>query len=313
MSSLLANIDLKTKLAGTNRMELLLFRLDSKQLYAINVFKVQEVLHCPPLTRIPHSHRVVRGIVTLRGHTFPVIDLGLAMGRRAVGEPQDQTLVVTEYNRSVQGFLVGNMDRIVNMNWEQIMPPPSGLSNNAYLTAVTEIDDELVQVIDVEKVLSEVMPRNESISDELLSSIDTDSHAELHVLVVDDSSVARRQLEGALTRLGIGCTLAMNGRRALQQLQAWAEEAGPLHERLLMVISDVEMPEMDGYSLTRAIRSDPRLENLYVLLHTSMSGEFNKTMVAGVGADAFIPKFQPDSLAEAILQRIEDVRHSSVA
>ena len=193
MSKLLASVDLKTQLAGTNRLELLMFTLDSNQTYAINVFKVQEVIRCPNLTQVPHAHSVVRGIANLRGRTIPVIDLAMAIGKRPLENPQDHTVIVSEYNRSIQGFLVGGMDRIVNMNWEQILPPPSGLSSNAYLTAVTEVDGRLVQIVDVEKVLVEVMPRDDNVSDELLADVDRDQTEGLHVLVADDSFVARLQ------------------------------------------------------------------------------------------------------------------------
>lgn len=308
MSKLLASVDQKTQLAGTNRLELLMFTLDSSQTYAINVFKVQEVIRCPNLTQVPHAHSVVRGIANLRGRTIPIIDLGMAIGKRPLENPQDHTVIVSEYNRSVQGFLVGGMDRIINMNWEQILPPPSGLSSNAYLTAVTEIDGRLVQIVDVEKVLVEVMPRDDNVSDEVLADVDREQTEGLHVLVADDSYVARRQIQGALKSMGIRCTLATNGRAALDQLTQWADENPNLSNELLMVISDVEMPDMDGYSLTRAIRADPRLQPLHVVLHTSMSGDFNKQMIEGVGADNFIPKFQPDHLAKAVLDRVEEFR-----
>ncbi len=308
MSKLLASIDLQTQLAGTNRLELLMFHLSSRQIYAINVFKVQEVIHCPALTQVPHAHPAVRGIANLRGKTMPILDLGMAVGLPALKDPQTCTVIVTEYNRSIQGFLVRSMDRIVNLNWQEILPPPSGLSSSAYLTAVTDINGQLVQVLDVEKVLSEVMPRDEQISAELLSTVDTGQHTGMHVLVADDSFVARRQIQGTLDSLGIRSTLVNNGRAALHTLQAWAEETPATITDMLMVISDVEMPDMDGYSLTKAIRNDPRLNTLYVLLHTSMSGDFNKKMVQGVGADNFIPKFQPDTLASAVLQRVQQLR-----
>ena len=112
MSGVLANVDLRTQLAGHNRLELLLFRLDSKQLFGINVFKVQEVIQCPPLTQVPDSHAVVRGITNMRGRTITVMDLGMAIGCAGVDKPEENFVVVTEYNQHVQGFLVGGVDRI---------------------------------------------------------------------------------------------------------------------------------------------------------------------------------------------------------
>jgi two-component system chemotaxis response regulator CheV len=302
---------MRTQLAGHNRLELLLFRLDGKQLFGINVFKVQEVIQCPLLTQIPDSHRVVRGVAHMRGRTVTVMDLGRAIGRGGVDNPQDNFVVVTEYNQYVQGFLVGSVDRIVNMNWEEILPPPKGIGNDNYLTAVTKVEGELVEIIDVEKVLAEVVGWNEDVSQEFIQEASESSEgAEQQpvVLVADDSSVARNQIKRTLQKLGIECVLANDGRQALKVLQQWAdhEDEVPLHKRLFMVISDIEMPEMDGYTFTTEVRRDPRMSDLHILLHTSLSGVFNNAMVQKVGADEFIAKFQPDVLAKAVLSRLKD-------
>ncbi|MCA1805986.1 MAG: chemotaxis protein CheV [Xanthomonadaceae bacterium] len=308
MSGLLANVDMRTRLAGHNRLELLLFRLSGKQLFGINVFKVQEVIQCPPLTAVPKSNRIIRGIANMRGKTIPVMDLSMAIG----GPPQPQVegrfVVVTEYNCSTQGFLVNGVDRIVNMNWEEILPPPRGTGRGHYLTAVTRVDEKLVEIIDVEKVLVEAIGSRDTVSGELLESVGKGDATELpqHVLVADDSSVARNQIKRTLDQLGVSCTLARDGREALEQLQAWADEEGAaVTERIFMVISDVEMPEMDGYTFTTSVRADPRFKDLYILLHTSLSGVFNNAMVEKVGADEFIAKFQPDILAGAVLKQMK--------
>jgi len=308
MSGVLANVDLRTQLAGHNRLELLLFRLDGNQLFGINVFKVQEVIQCPPLTSIPDSHRVVRGIANMRGRTITVMDLGRAIGGPGVENPAEKFVVVTEYNQYVQGFLVGGVDRIVNMNWSEILPPPQGIGNDNYLTAVTKVDGELVEIIDVEKVLAEVIGWNEEVSKEFVEeAADHDDERKPIVLVADDSSVARNQIKRTLEKLGIECVLAQDGKLALEQLQRWAENDVelPLHERIFMVISDIEMPEMDGYTFTTEVRKDPRLDQLHILLHTSLSGVFNNAMVEKVGANDFIAKFQPDVLAKTVLGRLK--------
>ncbi len=307
MSGVLANVDLRTQLAGHNRLELLLFRLSGKQLFGINVFKVQEVIQCPPLTSIPDAHPVVRGIANMRGRTITVMDLERAIGGCGVDDPSENFVVVTEYNQYVQGFLVGGVDRIVNMNWSEILPPPRGIGNENYLTAVSKVDGELVEILDVEKVLAEVVGWNEDVSQEFIDeAADQDDERKPIVLVADDSSVARNQIKRTLDKLGIECVLAKDGRQALTQLQQWAEEENelPLHERLFMVISDIEMPEMDGYTFTTEVRKDPRLDKLHILLHTSLSGVFNKAMVEKVGANDFIAKFQPDVLAKTVLNRL---------
>jgi two-component system chemotaxis response regulator CheV len=316
MSGVLANVDLRTQLAGHNRLELLLFRLDSKQLFGINVFKVQEVIQCPPLTQVPDSHPVVRGITNMRGRTITVMDLGKAIGGSGVAVPEDNFVVVTEYNQHVQGFLVDGVDRIVNMNWGDILPPPKGIGNDNYLTAVTRVDGELVEIIDVEKVLSEVVGWAEEVSQEFVQQSTGDEGGyQPVVLVADDSSVARNQIKRTLDQLGVECVLAKDGRQALDQLRQWAddEQTIALNDRLFMVISDIEMPEMDGYTFTTEVRKDPRLSELHILLHTSLSGVFNKAMVEKVGANDFIAKFQPDELAKTVLARLKNWRSARAA
>ena len=320
MSGVLASVDMRTQLAGHNRLELLLFRLDGKQLFGINVFKVQEVIQCPPLTQFPDSHRVVRGVANMRGRTVTVMDLGRAVGLRGVENPEENFVVVTEYNQHVQGFLVGGVDRIVNMHWEEILPPPKGIGSDNYLTAVTKVDGERVEIVDVEKVLAEVVGWNEDVSQEFVDEASDEKDGEERkpiILVADDSSVARNQIKRTLEQLGIECVLANDGKQALETLQSWVEQENeiPLHERLFMVISDIEMPEMDGYTFTTEVRKDPRMADLHILLHTSLSGVFNNAMVEKVGANDFIAKFQPDVLAKAVLGRLKlwQDAHSKVA
>jgi len=310
MSGVLANVDMRTQLAGHNRLELLLFRLDGKQLFGINVFKVQEVIQCPALTHIPDSHSVVRGVANMRGRMVTVMDLGKAIGGCGVDNPQDNFVVVTEYNQYVQGFLVGGVDRIVNMNWEEILPPPKGIGDDNYLTAVCKVDGELVEIIDVEKVLAEVIGWDEDVSREFIDQAaeqDDEEERKPIVLVADDSSVARNQIRRTLEQLGVECVLANDGRQALDMLKDWADHENelPLHERLFMIISDIEMPEMDGYTFTTEVRRDQRMSDLHILLHTSLSGVFNNAMVEKVGADDFIAKFQPDVLAKSVLARLK--------
>lgn len=304
MVGVLDSVDQRTRLAGHNRLELLLFRLGTKQVFGINVFKVQEVIQCPSLTKVPKSHRVVRGIASMRGKTIPVIDLGMAVGLRGVDDLTRCYVIITEYNRKTQGFLVEGVDRIINMNWEEILPPPKGSGTASYLTAVTRIDEKLVEIIDVEKVLAEVVGQIDHISEGLVSP--TDSSLPKHILVVDDSSVARNQVKRTLDQIGMQSTLAKNGREAFDILNQWADE-GPVHERIAMVISDIEMPEMDGYTLTKAVRGDPRLQGLYILLHTSLSGVFNNAMVDKVGADQFIAKFNADELATGVMSALNEI------
>ncbi len=303
MAGLLEGVDMRTKLAGHNRLELLLFRLGGRQRFGINVFKVQEVIQCPPLTSVPQSHPVVLGITNMRGKTISVMDLSLAIGGPAIENHREKFVIVTEYNRQIQGFLVESVDHIVNMNWEEMLPPPTGAAQGTYMTAVTQVEKELVEIIDVEKVLKEVVGSTEEVSEGVIRERDKDIPQ--HVLMVDDSSVARKQVSRVLTQMGVEFTTASDGQQAADQLNAWLEEGKDLENWLALVISDVEMPRMDGYSLTRTIREHPKLSHLHVLLHTSLSGVFNSAMVQKVGANDFLPKWEPDTLAMMVQEHLQ--------
>ena len=299
MAGLLDSVNQRTQLVGQNRLELLLFKLMGRQRYGINVFKVKEVLQCPPLTSMPKLHPVVRGVAHIRGKTISVIDLSLATGGRPIEDLSKCFIIISEYNRSVQGFLVNSVERIINMNWEAIMPPPQGAGRFSYLTAVTEVDKELVEIIDVEKILDQISPVNTDVSESLKTPETSEKMLGRKVLVADDSSVARNQVKKAVTSLGVECLLAKDGREALQMLKAMAKD-GPITDQIALIISDIEMPEMDGYTLTAEIRATPELKALHIILHTSLSGVFNQAMVNKVGANNFIAKFNPDELATAV-------------
>ncbi len=307
MAGVLDSVDSRTQLAGHNRLELLLFRLEGKQRYGINVFKVQEVIRCPKLTHMPKADRKVVGVAHLRNRTIPVMDLGLAISNQPIKDRENSFVIVTEYNRFIQGFLVAAVDRITNMNWKEILPPPKGSGSSSYLTAVTHVDKEMVEIIDVERVFADIMGHSEEVSSNILDEAsEMDSEKPMHVLVVDDSSVARNQVKRVLEKVGIECTLANDGQEGLEVLQKWADEGTPLNEKIALVISDIEMPRMDGYTLTTKIRKDPRMEGLYVMLHTSLSGVFNNSMVEKVGANHFIPKFKPNELAHTVINIVNN-------
>ena len=300
MSGILDSVNQRTQLVGQNRLELLLFRLNGRQRFGINVFKVREVLQCPALTSMPKLNPLVRGVAHIRGQTISVIDLSMATGGRKIEDLKTAFIVIAEYNRSVQGFLVGAVERIINTNWDAIMPPPQGTGRASYLTAVTEVEGELVEILDVEKILNEISPLNTEVSQEVASTLNTDAHKDKIIFIADDSSVARNQVKRALTTLGLEIEMAKNGLEALKRLKEIAAETGDVTDKVGVLVSDIEMPEMDGYTLTAEIKNTPELQKLHVVLHTSLSGVFNQAMVKKVGADDFIAKFHPDELASAV-------------
>ncbi|WP_100640234.1 chemotaxis protein CheV [Marinobacter salexigens] len=307
MAGVLDSVNQRTQLVGQNRLELLLFRLRGRQIYGINVFKVKEVLQCPKLYSMPNSRSVVRGVAHTRGETIPVIDLSMAIGLPGIPQEElpDSFVIITEYNRKTQGFLVTGVDRILNMNWEDILPPPKVAGKDIYLTAVTKIDDKLAEIIDVEKILSEVSPLQDDVAEDIRSKSAERAPGQLPVLVVDDSTVARRQLERCLTAIGMDVVMRNDGKQAHEFLMEITADGSKATDHFSMIISDVEMPEMDGYTLVTKIKSDPALSDLFVMLHTSLSGVFNKAMVKKVGADDFMAKFSPDELAERIMEIID--------
>ena len=310
MAGVMDSVNQRTQLVGQNRLELLLFRLDGQQLYGINVFKVREVLQCPKLTLMPKSNPVVCGVASIRGATIPIMDLAMATGSGGLQDQSNPFVIITEYNTKTQGFLVRSVERIVNMNWEEIHPPPKGTGHDHYLTAVTRVDNQLVEIIDVEKVLAEVAPAPEAISAGVVDDETQHKALSLRVLTVDDSSVARKQVSRCLQTVGVEVVALNDGRQALDYLRKLVEEGKKPEEEFLMMISDIEMPEMDGYTLTAEIRSDPRMQKLHIILHTSLSGVFNQAMVKKVGADDFLAKFRPDDLASRVVDRIKAADHS---
>ena len=310
--NLLSNIDARTRLAGTNKLEILLFALgvDSRtgrrETFGINVFKVREVMRTPSITAAPEMSAAVKGMVSLRGVLVPVVDLAEYIGMPS--ETARDIMIVTEYNGHTQGFLVEGVDTILRLDWSQMRVPPEMLTSNlgGLVTAVTELPDgRLVMMLDVERVLAETTSYDDAFLFKDLKPID---NTDVTVFFADDSSVARSQITRTLDALGIKHHGAINGRAAwdeLQKLAAYAQSSGrPLNELVHAVLTDVEMPEMDGYILTKNIKSDPRFAGIPVIMHSSLSGSSNQQLGVSVGVDEYVPKFEPQRLAETLTRLI---------
>ncbi|WP_426415386.1 chemotaxis protein [Aestuariirhabdus sp. LZHN29] len=286
-----------------SRQELLLFQLKGRQPFGINVLKICEIIPYEPLNQIPCSHPAVIGIAKLRGQPLTVIDLSVAVGKASIKDLEAETasIVITEFNRSIQGFLVRKVDRIASFDWTDILPPPAGSGNSSYITGVTKIDDELVEIIDVERVLNEVTPP-EDIAGGYVRQLDEAHLKALQkkcILVVDDSAMARKQIARTLETIGVPYYLARDGKEALEKLRDLSHSEG---KHVDMIISDIEMPEMDGYTLTKEIRKDEELSSSYVLLHTSLAGEISARNATRSGANASLTKFVTDELTEAVIE-----------
>lgn len=309
MSDLLKNIDARTKLAGTNKLEILMFSLGKdrrtgrEETFGINVFKVREVMRIPEITRAPEMPPAVEGMVSLRGALVPVIDLAKYIGMESDSQPE--IMIVTEYNGHTQGFLVEAVDTILRIDWSQMRVPPEMMNAppGGLVTAVTELDDgRLVMMLDVEKLLADTTHYD----DELLFAGIAPLAAEATVVFADDSAIARRQIRKTLDLMGVRPVAAINGRQAWEELQRIADHACGLGRDALdlvhAVVTDIEMPEMDGFMLTRMIRSDERFARLPVVMYSSLSGRSNRQLADGVGIDAYVSKLEPRALAETLAQ-----------
>ncbi|HET6555531.1 MAG TPA: chemotaxis protein [Dyella sp.] len=292
-------VEQQTRLAGHNRVAMLLFRMGDEQLFGINVFKVREVMRRPALERMPGAHHLIAGSCNYRGMTIPVIDLAVALGYPSLRDEPSAHMMVTEFSRSMQGFLVAEPQRLVQCDGDNLETPAPALGFGTRVNAVTRVDGALVAVVDVEQVLASLNTTQAELSAPMQRMARVHDLQPRRVMVVDDSLVARNQLVNLFRQMDVECVVAQDGREALKRLEELAE--APEGEGITLVVSDIEMPRMDGYALTRAIRDTPELRKLKVVLHSSISGIFNEAMVREVNADRFVAKFQPDLLAQTVL------------
>ena len=314
MSDLLKNIDARTKLAGTNKLEILMFSLgkdrrsNREETFGINVFKVREVMRIPVITRAPEMPAAVEGMVSLRGVLVPVIDLAKYIGMETECSPE--IMIVTEYNGQTQGFLVKAVDTILRLDWSAMRVPPAMLmaEMGGQVTAITELKDgRLVMMMDVEKVLSETSRYDDDES--IFKNVQPiEKGKERTVFFVDDSAVARAQISRTLDAMQVKYISAINGRLAWDELAKMADIADATHTSLKdtihVILTDVEMPEMDGYMLTRKVKSDKRFAGIPVLMHSSLSGSSNQQLGKTVGVDEYVSKFEPQRLSQTLARML---------
>ena len=292
--------------SSANRLELLLFKLSGRQLFGINVLKVKEIIPSPHLTQIPQSNYTVLGVAELRGRSIPVIDLGIAIGGNSSNVGDLRKVIIGEINRGIQGFMVSGIERIIVSDWKDVLPPPSGVSEG-YITGVIRTDEGLVQIIDVERVLGRFSHDEESTADISATEEIRRFMEGRHILIVDDSSIARTQTARTLELVGIPYLTAKNGVEALKVLKEMSEGAELTRDIIPVIISDIEMPEMDGYHLTEEIRAEGRSKGIYILLHTSLDGKVNAETAQQVGADQTLTKFVPELLAQEVVKGLNAV------
>lgn len=297
----LESVDARTKLAGSNRMEILLFSLGTQEIFGINVFKVREVSRTPFITKAPNMPVGVEGLISLRGNVIPVLALARVMGISEPGEPLGESMMVTEYSKRTLGFLVHEVDRIIRVEWDKVRAPDNVTSgSHHFITAITELGDgKLVSILDVETILASTF--GEAVVGQIHP---LEGCSDVNVFFVDDSAVARKKIAETLDKLGVRHKHALNGLEAWTRLEGMATHAQQrgmsLRDEVGLILVDAEMPEMDGYVLTRNIKADARFEGIPVVMHSSLSSEANRAMGKSVGVDAYVAKFDADVLAETL-------------
>jgi two-component system chemotaxis response regulator CheV len=311
LSSTLHDVNERTQLTSNNQFELMLFRLgeapdsERRELFGINVFKVREIMVMPTITGIANAPPQVLGVANIRGQIIPVIDLPAMVGctpKRGLN-----ILLVTEYARTTQAFAVEEVDEIVRLDWRHVLAAEG--NGGDLVTSIAKLDGDaeksrLVQVLDVEQILRNVMPP----AHEGITADDVGDALRLRpgsiILAADDSPVARMMIEQGLDAMGVGCVMTKTGQEAwdrLQVIEAEAQAEGQTaHDKVAVVLTDLEMPVMDGFTLTRHIKQDPRFKGIPVVIHSSLTGTTNEAHVNAVGADAYVAKFEASELAAAL-------------
>ena len=293
---------------GTNEMELVVFRMYSSHPdgtpeildYGVNVAKVREIIPMPTLTKVPDMPAYAEALAQVRGEVIPIVDLGKWM---KVKPPANMDIrlkvIVLEMLGTTVGMIVHDVERIRRIKWDQIKPPPSLLQakHSGGVTGVTKKDDDdtsLLLILDLESIISEMggLIHTHEVA---LGEIERIGKEKLKgtVLIADDSSVARRMLKDTLENAGVHVIEAVDGKKALEILDDFLTRIGdqPITDFVQLVISDVEMPEMDGLTFTRKLKTTPKLAMLPVIINTSLSGKENKEKAYGVGADGYMVKF----------------------
>ena len=301
--------------SGTNELEIVEFYLDEtgqsehyRGYYGVNVAKVLEIINLPRITGLPDArHPSVLGAFNQRSHIIPLIDLSIWLDKtRADTGPAK--VIVTEFNNIVNAFLVSGVTRIHRLSWEQVEPPDKYVSNctESSITGVVKIDNKIVFILDLERIIADL---NTGLGMKSISESAFSKDRQYKALVVDDSTMIRNLLKSQLTKASFIVETATNGREAWERLleakKNATQEGQKLSKYFDVVVSDIEMPAMDGLSLTKNIKEDEILHTLPVILFSSLITDKLRHKGQAVGADEQISKPEVGELAERAVQLIE--------
>lgn len=280
--------------------KLLLFKLTPTQSFAMGTLKVREIIPYTRLNRLLQDHPAVLGATTVRGTTIPVIDMAAAVGYKPLTEEEMRqgSIIITDCQRKDIGFLVRSIDRIVDADWKSVKPPPEMLGKRAFVTGLCMVDDQAIQLIDLELLFSQVYPDPPDRRRAVLTDLQREQLKPLNILLVDDSHVARKQLQDALDSVAIPYQVLTNGEKALERMR----EAAKDHNAIDILVSDIEMPGLDGYELAFGVRDNKALKHTYIILHTSLNSEMSVSYAHQVGANEALTKFDAEELVHAMLR-----------
>lgn len=303
----------RANLAMSNQMEMLTFFLTDKQLYALNVFKIIEILETPKeITKIPYSHSTIKGNINFRDKAISLIDLGEYLGMEPVDYKNTVSYVlVCEYSTTVQGFLISQPNVLITKSWSDVIKPKGNIYDNSCLTAITYDDDQPIQILDVEKVLNEIIGIDTKVSADMVSRSKGIVKQGHHILALDDSKTACTLIASALNQLNIPHTIVDNAPQALEILEKSIGADGM--SSITLIISDLEMPIMDGFTFTRKVRADPKLAKIRLTIHSSLSNKSNVEKATQMGADDFVSKFTPDNIVGSILDQLQKAEAQRMA
>ncbi|KNC90498.1 chemotaxis protein [Trabulsiella odontotermitis] len=317
MDNFQKDIDDRANLTLSNRFELLLFRLgetvqgEKSELFGINVFKLREIVPMPAYTKPAGIKHPVLGMVNIRDQIIPVIDLPSVAGCKPANGLN--ILLITEYARSVQAFAVESVENIIRLDWTQIHTAEKAV-NGQYITSIACLDDDkdsnnLAMVIDVEQILYDIVPADHDLHATHLEAPKMKIKPGATAIVAEDSKVARAMLEKGLKAMDIPAQMHVTGKEAWEKIEKLAEEAQaagvPISDKIALVLTDLEMPEMDGFTLTRKIKTDERLKHIPVVIHSSLSGNANEDHIRKVRADGYVAKFEINELSSVIEEVLE--------
>ena len=302
---------------GSNEMELVDFRILKQGkdavyegIYGVNVAKVKEIIKMPNLTELPGVPDYIEGIFDLRGVVIPVINLAKWM---QIEEPKEAILkprvIIAEFSNIFIGFIVHEAKRIRRINWKDIEPAnfagSSGMGalDKSKITGVTRIEnDDVLLILDLESIVEELGIYQPKMEVEV---------SEIHkfsgvALILDDSLTARRLVNEALTKMGLRVVEAKDGVEGLEKLNdLYAMYKEDLEDNLRVIISDVEMPQMDGFHFAANVKDDKRFANIPIIFNSSLSNEFSEIHGKDAGGDAFLTKFNATEFYAAVSKVIE--------